>query len=435
MDDQLRALHRIWTQTHDTADGIAYYRAALRSGQMINLEELAEIFPSGALGQIALHNPHSLLLGGRTVADILTGVCQPVANNMPGPEHQPLFAALCQVRGLVPGQLVYRIYYFTVTRSQLSCPSCGTRGPHFCTDFQHPSADGGWILAPSQHIEYDDPLYAEAAEADITIRRHWYPSQTERQMGDIYRYEIQQFIFENALPNNRPFILPAASFQIENWYYIGYHAVVRLDDPNMEDIAKVYPQIATRINQQYGTYANRTPQFCLTLLNNIEKLLVPGAHGPLEEPPTLERGPCEDFRIIPGGQVMWSFDASGSRVCQDNTTVCGHGYIKGQPVIPLCPPYWSDGEQAGWKCNSCGKLLGMAAGKPDGFVLCRPCGLSVRLEREAEQGGRVRVKHQRFRCPCRSWYEILEEAAECCGEAEEDIEVVEEWGWDDGDDY
>jgi len=465
MDQRLQELLRQFIQGRNIQSGLAFIREANRSQTPIPLE----YFNNDLLKNVTdiQFTPNSLQLGGSALRQLLQNSWLPMIDaaltqnlsqvfrwiHTTGRTAQPavddfevVYAVIC--RNEAPGYMTnnpasfYRVYLFTMLKTIQECLYCHRIGPHLCEDFEHPYA-GGLELEPSRselpptfseelsekELNEIDPLLLEANEQDVPLHRTWFPeTKTDRQMETVYNYSFLRWTFQTAVLVSPSTYSPSpqALTSRSGWHLVNINPCGYFTDNN--DPSK----IRTSLNKCISDFLLQSyQQTCLRFIDTLNQSIpTQSPHEPLEEPPTLSYGPCEDFAIIPGGQIQWELLPNGqSRIVADGTTVCGHGYLKEPAIEPLCPPMWSDGVQAGWKCNGCGKVLALEAGRARDFILCNACQLRNKLDREAE-GGHHRIREATYTCPCGAEYEDFDEAVECCEEDPDEIEVTYEWGWD-----
>lgn len=449
MDEYLRTLERRYRSSGSPQDGLALFQALLRSGSVIILDNFNQSAWK-ALGKLGFELDASKLelcgeLLSGTLARLLTearrtpyrGPPQPMGVTTPVPGMVAIYAILCRYNDDRPhqstsliGRPSYRIYLFTLTKSLGACQYCRVGYPHDCEAFVHPASNGQVISAEPEECEEEDPLLIEAYELDPPIKRTWYPSQeAPRRMEVTVHYHLHRWIFSSIIDAETT---PTTWRLINNLSAGDFN-----DEADAEHISQMLARSFKEYNGShpgYGPASRSQEKDCLLILNTLSETIPQGSpHEPLEQPPTLVTLPCEEFEVIPGGQVITEMVGGQMRLVADNTTNCGHGYLSDPRFLPLCPPRWSDGEQAGWRCNGCGKLLGMEAGRPGDLIMCKLCRVKARLEQDAERGGPSRIKNQIFRCPCSEKFSSLREAMECCGEEEVEIDIAERWTWDDFD--
>lgn len=440
MDEHLRALERRYQASGAPQDGLALFQGLQRSGSVIILDNFSQ--PIWRLVKEAglKFNAHNLELYGELLSTTLARLSEnlqilPAVGSRR--EAIPIYAVLCRYADDRPrestssvGRPSYRIYLFTLSKTLGTCQYCRRGYPHDCEDFVHPATDGEVINIEPEACEEEDPLLIEASERDPIIERAWYSSQTApRRMEVTTQYHLHRWIFSS---NADAGATPTAWVIINNWPAGDFTDAVDIDY-----ILKAIKRSLSDYNGShpgFGPSSRSQESICLPIFDNlVQTIPQESPHEPLQQPPTLITTPCEEFKVIPGGQVVSELVGGQMHIIEDGTTTCGHGYLSDPKFLPLCPPTWSDGEQAGWRCNSCGKLLGMPAGQPGYFIMCKVCQIKARLELDAEQGGPARIKVQTFWCPCSEKFNSLEEAMECCGEEEQEITIRERWTWDDFD--
>jgi len=432
VDEYLRVLERRYQASGSPQDGLALFQGLQRSGSIIILDNFSQPIWKLVKETGLKFNAHNLELYGELLSTTLTRLM----TQRPRPlEAIPIYAVLCRYTDDRPrestssmGHPSYRIYLFTLSKTLGTCQYCRRGCPHDCEDFVHPATDGKIIRIEAEACEEEDPLLIEASERDPIIERTWYSSQTApRRMEVTVQYHLHRWIFSS---NADAGTIPTTWVIINNWPAGDFADAV--------DIDYVLKVIKRSLNDYNGSHPGFGPSSrsqestCLAIFDNLEQTIPQESpHEPLEQPPTLITTSCEEFKVIPGGQVVSELVGGRMHIIEDGTTTCGHGYLSNSKFLPLCPPMWSDGEQAGWRCNSCGKLLGMSAGQPGDFILCKVCQIRARVERDVEQGGPARIKVQTFLCPCSEKFSSLEEAMACCGEEEQEIDIRERWTWDD----
>jgi hypothetical protein len=447
VDEYLRALERRYQSSGAPQDGLALFQGLLRSGAVIILDNFSQsIWKS--VEEIGFNfNARNLELYGELLSETLTRILAQARatsprNRVVDPQATALYGVLCRYADDRPhgstyltARPSYRIYLFTLSKSLGACQYCRRGYPHDCDAFVHPASEGEVIEVDPEECNEADPLLREASEKDAPIERTWYASQTApRRMEVITQYHIHRWIFSSNADTGE---VPTTWTMVNNWpagdFTDSVPAVLADPDYLLKTIKRSMGDYNVS-HPGFGPPSRSQEKACLVILNSLEQEIPrESPHEPLEQPPSLITTPCEEFQVIPGGQVISEMVGGRMRIVQDNTTTCGHGYLSEPRFLPLCPPMWSDVEQAGWRCNTCGKLLGMAAGQPGDFIMCKVCQVKTRLERDAERGGPTRVAIQSFRCPCSEKFSSLEEAMECCGEEEQEIDVREKWTWSDYD--
>ena len=444
MDEYLRTLERRYRSSESPQDGLALLQALLRSGSVILLDGFNQASWRAA-GNASLRLDASKLelcgeLLSETLARLLAearrtpyrGPAQPLGATTPVPGMDAIYAILCRYNDDRPhqstsmvGRPSYSIYLFTLTKTVGACQYCRVGYPHDCEAFVHPASNGQVISVEHEECTDEDPLLIEAYELDPPIKRTWYPTQeAPRRMEVTVHYHLNRWVFSSVID---------AGTTPTPWRLINNLSAGDFNDAaDVEYIVQMLPRSFKDYNAShpgYGPPSRSQEKDCLVIFDKLSETIPQiSPHQPLEQPPTLLTEACEEFEVIPGGQVITEMVRGQMRLVKDNTTTCGHGYISRPQFIPLCPPRWSDGEQAGWRCNSCAKLLGMEAGRPGDLIMCKVCRLKARLEEDAD--GPRRVRFRSFRCPCSEKFSSLEEALECCGEQESEIDIRDRWAWD-----